>query len=148
VWHKADLDVREGLDNSLFFPPMKKTALAQLTGRLDCGLMILANLPAFYYGTSPNKFFDYLAAGIPILNNYPGWLASLIEENACGVVVPPDSAEKFADALIRLADSPRAERAAMGKRARALGERTFSRDVLAAQVVSFVEKQRQNNGLT
>jgi glycosyltransferase involved in cell wall biosynthesis len=134
----------EGLGNCLFFPPMKKIALAQLTGRLDCGLMILANLPAFYYGTSPNKFFDYLAAGIPILNNYPGWLASLIEENECGVVVPPDSDGKFADALIRLADCPRDERAAMGKRARALGERAFSRDVLAAKFVSFVEKTAVN----
>jgi len=64
---------REGLDNCLFFPPVRKTLLAEITGRLDCGLMVLANVPAFYYGTSPNKFFDYLAAGLPVVNNYPGW---------------------------------------------------------------------------
>jgi hypothetical protein len=29
----------------------------------DVGMQILANVPAFYYGTSPNKFFDYISAG-------------------------------------------------------------------------------------
>ena len=40
----------------------------------DLGLMILKNIPAFYYGTSPNKFFDYISLGLPVLNNYPGWI--------------------------------------------------------------------------
>jgi glycosyltransferase involved in cell wall biosynthesis len=69
---------REGLANCLFHPPVPKTQVAVITASLDCGLMILKNVPAFYYGTSPNKFFDYLAAGVPVLNNYPGWLADQI----------------------------------------------------------------------
>lgn len=130
----------EGLTNCLFFGPMKKQALAQVTGRLDCGLMLLANVPAFYYGTSPNKFFDYLAAGIPILNNYPGWLADMIRENECGVVVPPDNPAAFADGLIELAKLPPGTRRAMGDRSRRLAETQFARDRLANQMIAFLEQ--------
>ncbi|MES2697361.1 MAG: glycosyltransferase family 4 protein [Verrucomicrobiota bacterium] len=129
----------EGLTNCLFFAPMKKLALARLSGRLDCGLMILANVEAFYYGTSPNKFFDYLASGIPIVNNYPGWLAQLIQTNACGVAVPPSSPEKLAEGLIALADRGREGRKQMGTNARALAEREFSREILAARFVACIE---------
>jgi len=127
-----------GLTNCLFFPPVPKAELGAITASLDCGLMVLKDIPAFYRGTSPNKFFDYLAAGIPVVNNYPGWLAGLIEENRCGIVVPPGDPIAFADALQRLAADP-AGRRAMGAAARALGEKEFARPLLAAQFVTTLE---------
>lgn len=127
---------RESLDNVVFHPPLPKRRLASLTASLGCGLMILDNIPAFYRGTSPNKFFDYLAAGIPVVNNYPGWLADLIRENGCGEAVQPADPVALADALQRLASSP-AACAQMGARARTLGERSFARERLAADFVAF-----------
>ena len=103
----------EQLDNCIFLDPVPKKELARLLQGVDVGMMILANVPAFYYGTSPNKFFDYIAAGLPVLNNYPGWLANIIAENKCGVVVPPENPEAFADVLEYLADN-RDEAAEMG----------------------------------
>ncbi len=90
----------ESLDNCVFLDSVPKSKLSNLLRSADLGLMILANIPAFYFGTSPNKFFDYLAAGIPILNNYPGWLAGMISENEIGYIVPPDNADAFANALV------------------------------------------------
>ena len=102
------------------------------------GLMILKNVPAFYYGTSPNKFFDYIASGLPILNNYPGWLAGMIKENKCGVVVEPDNAQAFADALIDMVDN--APLAEYSKNARHLAETEFDRNKLGDQFVVFFEE--------
>ncbi len=130
---------REGLENCLFFPPVRKTELAALTASLGCGLMILKNVPAFYYGTSPNKFFDYLAAGVPILNNYPGWLAEMTETEACGIAVPPDDPSAFADALQRLAGDPAGCRR-MGAAGRRLAEREFDRRTLATRFVQWLEQ--------
>lgn len=127
-----------GLDNCRFFPPVAKADLGAITASLDCGLMVLRDIPAFYRGTSPNKFFDYLAAGIPVVNNYPGWLAGLIEANRCGVVVPPANPVAFADALQRLAADPAGARA-MGAAARTLAESQFARPRLAGEFVDFVE---------
>ena len=129
---------KEGLTNCLFFPPVPKTDLGAITASLDCGLMVLKNIPAFYRGTSPNKFFDYIAAGIPVVNNYPGWLAGLIQENRCGVVVPPNNPVAFADALQALAADP-AKCHAMGAAARALAEKEFARSALAARFIGTLE---------
>lgn len=128
---------REGLDNVLFLEPVPKTELTGLMAGADIGLQILKNVPAFYFGTSPNKFFDYIAAGLPVLNNYPGWLAGLITENECGFAVPPDDPAAFADALIAAADDRDALRR-KGQNARALAERAFSRAELSRQWVAWV----------
>ena len=127
-----------GLTNCLFFPPVPKTELGAITASLDCGLMVLKNIPAFYRGTSPNKFFDYIAAGIPVVNNYPGWLAGMIQENHCGIFVPPNNPVAFADALQRLAADPTTCRA-MGAAARRLAEDQFSRDRLAGKFAEALE---------
>ena len=119
----------EGLDNVVFHPPVGKGQLAGLMAATDVGLQILANVPAFYYGTSPNKFFDYLASGLPVLNNYPGWLAEIISRQQCGYAVPPDDPVAFADALCHAADH-RAELVAMGARARELAVAEFDRERL------------------
>ena len=134
----ADLAAERGLSNCLFFPPVPKADLGAITASFDCGLMVLKDVPAFYRGTSPNKFFDYVAAGLPVVNNYPGWLAGLIRENECGVVVPPGDPVAFADALQRLAADPAACRA-MGAAARTLAEKEFARPLLAARFIAALE---------
>lgn len=128
----------ERLDNVIFHDPVNKTQLAALMCATDVGLQILANVPAFYYGTSPNKFFDYIAAGVPVLNNYPGWLADMISQYHCGFAVPPDDPASFADALERAADH-RMDLKAMGERARQLARGEFDRKMLADGWVDWLE---------
>lgn len=137
---KASLQARaarEGLDNVIFHEPVNKDKLAGLMAATDLGLQILANVPAFYYGTSPNKFFDYISAGLPVLNNYPGWLAGMITEHCCGFVVPPDNPTAFADALEQASDD-RITLKIMGQRSRALAENQFDRMKLADRWVDWV----------
>ena len=137
---KAELHMRatrERLDNVIFLDPVPKSQLASLMRRADVGLQILANVPAFYFGTSPNKFFDYIAAGLPVLNNYPGWLAETISQHACGYAVPPAAPSAFADALCHAADDRGALRE-MGRRAHELAERQFDRKSLAGDWVRWV----------
>lgn len=139
--HKVALQervVREGLDNVVFHDPVDKARLAGLMATTNVGLQILANVPAFYYGTSPNKFFDYIASGLPVLTNYPGWLADLIEHHRCGFVVPPDNQAAFADALEQAADD-RDVLKFMGQHSRALAEDEFNRLSLADRWVDWVE---------
>lgn len=142
--HLQERAQRENLHNCLFFNRIPKTELTKIVSSADIGLMVLKNVPAFYYGTSPNKFFDYISSGLPIINNYLGWLADMIEENNCGLVVNPDSPEEFADALIKLADNPELRRK-QGVNARALAVKSFNREMLANQFVDFLETIYQLN---
>lgn len=129
---------RQNLDNVIFLDPVNKAKLAQLMARADIGLQVLADVPAFYFGTSPNKFFDYIAAGKPVLNNYPGWLAEMITESECGFAVPPRDPSAFADAL-EAAAADRAQLALMGERALNLARDQFDRRILADRWVDWLE---------
>lgn len=125
------------LKNVIFLDPINKNDLSKLMASADLGLQLLANVPAFYYGTSPNKFFDYISAGLPVLINYPGWLADMIQSKQCGFVVPPDNAQAFAEQLELAADT-KAGLCNMGVNARALAEEQFDRSVLAKGWVEWV----------
>ena len=127
----------EKLNNVIFHDPVNKEKLSGLMASADIGLQLLSNIPAFYFGTSPNKFFDYIAASLPVLNNYPGWLARMIEEEKCGLVIPPENPIAFADALVN-ASSNKEQLRKMGDNARVLAETKFDRRKLAEQWVSWV----------
>lgn len=127
------------LNNILFLDAVDKHQLARLLARADVGLQILANVSAFYDGTSPNKFFDYIAAGLPVIINYPGWLANKINEYQCGKVVEPDNPTALADCLLELANDTQSLKL-MGKKALMLAETEFDRQQLAEQFVLWLEK--------
>ncbi len=129
----------EGLDPWVtWVGPLSKIELARVMPRMNVGLMTVRNIPALF-AASPNKFFDYLASGLPILMNYPGWLADLVRDHACGIAVPPDDPPAFADAMVFLRDDAE-QRSRMGVRARELAETEFSRDELAQRFVGVLEE--------
>jgi len=137
-----DRAIRENLDNIVFHDPVNKARLSGLMAGADVGLQTLANISAFYYGTSPNKFFDYIAAGLPVLNNYPGWLAGMIRDNQCGFAVEAEDPQAFANALEQAAND-RAVLKVMGVRARELAEREFNRELLGNRFVDWLEGVKQ-----
>ncbi|MEQ3511905.1 glycosyltransferase family 4 protein [Pseudoalteromonas sp. BZB3] len=132
---------RENLDNVIFHPPVNKAKLAGLMSSADIGMQLLANVPAFYYGTSPNKFFDYISAGLPVLNNYPGWLADMITSEKCGYTIAPNDISAFADALEHAADN-KAELPEMGQNALSLARREFDRNNLADKWMNWVVEEK------
>lgn len=130
------------LENVIFHDPVDKVKLAALMNGTDIGLQVLANVKAFYYGTSPNKFFDYISAGLPVLINYPGWLAEYVESENCGFYVVPDDPTALAKALITAADDKQ-KLLAMGRNARLLANRDFSREVLSERWVEWVVRGKK-----
>ncbi|MEH6714989.1 glycosyltransferase family 4 protein [Parasphingorhabdus flavimaris] len=122
---------KAGLEHIVIFhDPVPKTRLVGLLASADLGLQILADVPAFYYGTSPNKFFDYLAAGLPVITNYPGWIADLVEQYQCGIAVPAADPNLFATALIKMANTSEIDRRSMMGQSKRLAEEQFHRDRL------------------
>jgi glycosyltransferase involved in cell wall biosynthesis len=127
-----------GLDNLLFLPAVPKDELAGIIGAADVTLTIFAPHPILETN-SPNKFFDSLAAGKPVVVNLGGWLRGLAEEHEAGVWVPAGNAEALAGALSALAANP--ERVGqMGRNARLLAEREFGRDEMADRLARTLEE--------
>ena len=136
--HLVERAKNEKLTNCRFYDQVTKIELEKILASADIGLMTFLNVTALYYGTSPNKFFDYISSGLPVINNYPGWLADMIRDNQLGIVVPPDDSEAFANGLIELTDN-RVYRKRAGLNARAFAEKNFSREHHAKEFVSFME---------
>lgn len=86
---------------------------------------------------SPNKMFDALAAGRPVLINVGGWLGETIERNACGRCLASDRPETLAETLVELSRNP-ALCEEMGRNARALAERDFDRNLLATRLENLL----------
>jgi len=127
------------LTNVIFIDPVPKQELAKYIQEADMGMQILANFKSFYYGTSPNKFFDYLAAGKPVLNNYPGWVSDLICEYKCGLSVSPIYQEDFFQKISKVL-SNRDILLEMEQNAFRLAQEKFDRDILTDQFETTLTK--------
>lgn len=95
---------RRGLDNVTFLDPVPKSEIPGLMKSCAAGIMPLADIDLFSYGVSPNKLFDYLSAGLPVITNVPGDVARMVLEARAGIVVPPADVPAFADAMVRVLD--------------------------------------------
>jgi glycosyltransferase involved in cell wall biosynthesis len=126
------------LENLRFLPPVAKDELAGIVGAADVTLTIFAPFRVLETN-SPNKFFDSLAAGKPAVVNLDGWIRRLVEENDAGAWAPAGDPDALAGLLSQLAADPeRVER--MGRNARALAEREFSRDLMAERIARTLEE--------
>jgi glycosyltransferase involved in cell wall biosynthesis len=123
---------QEGLNNITFSGPSPKHLMAEFVAAADVCMTIFKNIPVLRT-CSPNKLFDALAAGKPILTNMPGWLGSIAEKDRTGVLVQPDDPIDFADKVIWMRDHPD-EMQIFSRNARTLAEESFSRDVLARRL--------------
>ena len=128
----------DGLHNVLFLDPMPKTQLAGVVGAVDVTLTLFAPHPVLETNC-PNKLFDSLAAGKPVVENLDGWLRRSVEGGGAGVYVRAGDGAELAATLAALAVEPELV-AAMGRRARRLAECDFARDLMACRVVDALEQ--------
>jgi glycosyltransferase involved in cell wall biosynthesis len=131
-------DAVADLPNVVVAGSMPKSELPCVTRSCDVLLVLFADVPILAMN-SPNKLFDALASGRPVIVNSPGWTKDLVESSGAGLYVPAGDGEALADAVERLARDPET-RARMGEHARALALSDFSRDESAARVLEVLER--------
>jgi len=89
---------------------------------------------------SANKYYDYLASGLPVLINYKGWQKSALEKNVCGFSV--STATAAADTFVNLVSDPdRYQR--MSYAARALAEKEYDRKDISLQLSELILQHSQ-----
>jgi glycosyltransferase involved in cell wall biosynthesis len=84
----------------------------------DAGIVCFLPEPN-HVKSMPNKLFDYMAAGIPVVaSNFPLW-RKIVEENECGICVDPLDPGAIAEAVRSLRSAPQ-KSASMGRNGRRL----------------------------
>jgi glycosyltransferase involved in cell wall biosynthesis len=126
------------LTNVLFLPPIPKTKMpAALAGANAC-LAILKPIEA-YKTTYPNKVFDYMAAGRPVVLAIDGVIREVVEAAGCGIFARPGDPAAVANAIRKLASDPESSRR-MGLAGRKYLKEHFSREAIASMLMGILEE--------
>ncbi len=135
---------QRGLDNVLFLPPLPKNKIAPALAAADACLAILKPIE-LYKTTYPNKVFDYMAAGKPVLLVIDGVIRQVIEEASAGIPTPPGDPHSLAAAVRQMMSDPVACRQ-MGSAGRKYIEQNYARTQIANQFNKLLESMRRKNG--
>jgi glycosyltransferase involved in cell wall biosynthesis len=127
-----------GLTNVLFVAPVPKSGMPAALAAADACIAILRPLEE-YKTTYPNKVFDYMAAGRPVVLAIDGVIREVVEEAGCGIFVPPGDAKAMSEAICKLAEHPEQSRE-MGLRGRKYLEQHFSREQVGEQLIKVLEE--------
>jgi glycosyltransferase involved in cell wall biosynthesis len=129
---------RRGLVNVVFVDPVPKRDVPAWLARADVCLLPYQDRPLFA-GALPNKTFDYMGAGKPVIAAIPpGELSRLVERSGCGFAIPPEDPAAMAATIRSLADD-RALAARLGAAGAGFVCTHYDRRVLAERFVDVVE---------
>ena len=125
-----------GIKNTHFLGGFGLEELSEIVNLCDVSLVTFADLPILATN-SPNKLFDSLSAGKPIIVNSPGWTKDLVEKYECGLFVDPKHPEDLANKILDLKKDPNTCEK-MGLNARKLAETKYDKSILCNEFVEVV----------
>ncbi len=131
------------LVNVTFLPSVPKMEMAHALAGADACIAILKPIEE-YKTTYPNKVFDYMAAGKPVVLAIDGVIREVVEDAGCGVFVPPGDPMILAEAIRSLNFDPRLSRE-MGSLGRMYLESNFSRAVIGEKLIDLLEDLTHGN---
>jgi glycosyltransferase involved in cell wall biosynthesis len=127
---------RDGLVNILFLPPIPKVEMPGALASADACIAILKPVE-MYKTTYPNKVFDYMASGKPVILAIDGVIREVIENASGGIPVCPGDSDGLAQAIQLLADEPELAHR-LGHQARIYMESHFDRAILASRFLEIM----------
>lgn len=134
----------EVLDVNLFvLPPVPKKDVPYLLAGAMAGVSTILPIPELQ-SNSQNKFFDYLAAGIPVFINYGGWQQEILEQNGAGARLNYYDFREAAKTMIDFVyDQSRMHSA--GVASKHLARTDYSRDALCERLSLALEEVKANS---
>jgi glycosyltransferase involved in cell wall biosynthesis len=127
-----------GIKNFIRFGLIPKTELVGLVQHALVSLVSLKGTPVLDT-SSPNKFFESLAAGVPVIQNTNGWMKDFLREHQVGFTLDPNNPLDLALKLVEM-DSNTEYTAKVKLRAMELAKKEFDKDVLAQKMLSAIVK--------
>jgi len=120
----------------LFLDPVQRRCVPALLELFDVLFMGISGSPLYRFGISPNKLYEYMMAGLPIVHavhaaNDP------VREADCGISVPPEDVDALCNGFLELFNMNPEDRRAMGDRGRKFVETHHSVSVLAEKFLNF-----------
>jgi glycosyltransferase involved in cell wall biosynthesis len=126
------------LDNIMFVGAQPKREMQSFLAAGDACVAVLQNIRMFRM-TYPNKVFDYMAAGRPVVLAIDGVIREVVEKAGAGIYADPGDVRALAEAVRFLAGHSD-ERTLMGLRGRSYVVEHFNRAKQSKQFVDLLQK--------
>ncbi|MEP1087405.1 glycosyltransferase family 4 protein [Algoriphagus sp.] len=127
-----------GLGTLERWPLMPKNQLVPLVQNALVSLVPLKGTPILDT-SSPNKFFESLSAGVPVIQNTQGWMKDFLITHQVGFTLPPSDPEALAELIESLASNP-ALQAEMQTKALRISKLEFDKTKLANKMITAIEE--------
>ena len=92
-------------DRIKFIPKCRWKTLIRFTAAADAGLSLDKSTNINYLCSLPNKLFDYLSAGIPVIATNLPELSNIINKYHCGILITAAYPDEISKAICALRDS-------------------------------------------
>jgi glycosyltransferase involved in cell wall biosynthesis len=112
------------LKNVIFLDKINKYEVVELYRKAIACLVLFKNLPILSTN-SPNKFFDAISTGKPIITNMGGWIGELVENYKIGFSLENDNPQAIVETVEILTNMNKNQLEEMGKNARKLAVEKF-----------------------
>lgn len=138
-----ELAKKYNLKNVQFLGNHKMAVVSEIVNCCDASIVSFQNIPILATN-SPNKLFDSLSAGKPIIVNSAGWTKDLVEKENCGFYVHADFPQQLVDKINEVKNNKELLDA-WGKKSRELSLSTFDKKILSAKVADVLENAVKKN---
>lgn len=124
------------LENLLIWGLMPKNKLVGLIQNAAVSLVPLKGTPVLDT-SSPNKFFESLSAGVPVIQTTQGWMKDYLDEHEVGFTLDPNDPNSLVDFVLSLPGREE-ELLEMGSRAKQLAAKEFSTEFLSQKMLDGI----------
>jgi glycosyltransferase involved in cell wall biosynthesis len=135
--HLEQIAQEKDLENVIFIPFGNKTAVNEVLSLADLAWISFADFPVLKTN-SPNKFFDAIAAGKPVIINHKGWVYDLMKTNHLGIFCLPSKLYKAFVKIEKLAENPE-QLQEMARNSRKLAESYFSKEIAVSRLIHVLD---------
>ena len=127
-----------GWERVEFLGWQQRALLAEQLGRARAGLVLLQPGPN-YTDAQPNKLFEYMSVGLPVIaSDFPLW-REFVDDGSCGLLVDPSDTQAIAEAIAWLLEHPE-EAEAMGGRGQEAVRKRYNWDMEKTKLFALYEK--------
>ncbi|MEL3900534.1 MAG: glycosyltransferase family 4 protein [Treponema phagedenis] len=117
---------------------LDRVGVAQILAKSKAGLVTFLPYPN-HINAQPNKLFEYLSAGLPVIaSNFSLW-REIIEKNNCGICVDPLNPEEIAKAINFILSNPQ-EAKMMGENGRKAVENIYNWGIEEQKLLSVYKE--------
>ena len=133
-----DIVIKKQLSNVFFLDQIEKKEIYSMLKNFDVLYIGWQKKSLYRFGVCPNKLFDYMMAGKPIIHSITAG-NDLVAEANCGISVPAEDEDAIAKAILRMKSLSKDEKEVLGLNGKKYVMEHHDYKILAGKFLKLIE---------